>query len=199
MLTGAKLCGSNPDPTHKRADLDYYATNPEAVEKLLIACSFKADSILEPCVGGGNISRVIESFYPSADLDNVDLVDRGFSNTIVGDYLEMPFNRQYDLIITNPPYYLATEFIIKSLSLINQKGHVAMFLKINFLEGKKRKELFDLYPPKYIYVFRNRMATWHNGNEVNPATGKKWMTTFCHAWFVWEEGFHGDPSIKWLD
>lgn len=81
---------------------------------------------------------------------------------------------------------------------ILNNGQMAMFLKIQFLEGQKRKELFEKYPPKYIYVFRNRMAIWNNGLEKDPKTGKKWATTMCHAWFIWEKGSKSEPIIRWL-
>jgi hypothetical protein len=77
-------------------------------------------------------------------------------------------------------------------------GQLIMFLKIQFLEGAKRKELFEKYPPKYIYVFRNRMATWNNGEPLDP-NGKRWATTMCHAWFVWEKGSTTEPIVRWLD
>lgn len=83
-------------------------------------------------------------------------------------------------------------------ALLTDDGQMAMFLKIQFLEGAKRKEFFEKYPPKYIYVFRNRMATWNNGNEVDPNTGKRWATTMCHAWFIWEKGSKTEPIIRWL-
>ena len=101
-------------------------------------------------------------------------------------------------IITNPPYSLAKEFVEKGMELLEDDGQMAMFLKIQFLEGAKRKELFDKYPPKYIYVFRNRMATWNSGLEKDPKTGKRWATTMCHAWFVWEKGSTSEPVVRWL-
>ena len=78
------------------------------------------------------------------------------------------------------------------------KGQLIMFLKIQFLEGAKRKAMFEKYPPKYIYVFRNRMATWNNGEPLDP-NGKRWATTMCHAWFVWEKGSTTEPIVRWLD
>ena len=84
------------------------------------------------------------------------------------------------------------------MELLTDNGQMAMFLKIQFLEGQKRKELFEKYPPKYIYVFRNRMATWNNGLEKDPKTGKRWATTMCHAWFIWEKGSKSEPIIRWL-
>ena len=82
--------------------------------------------------------------------------------------------------------------------MLNDDGQIAMFLKIQFLEGKKREEFYKKYPPKYIYVFRSRMATWNNGSPVDPKTGKRWATTMCHAWFIWEKDSKTEPIIRWL-
>ena len=30
------------------------------------------------------------------------------------------------------------------------------------------------------------MATWNNGNSTDE-NGKRWATTMCHAWFIWEK------------
>lgn len=91
------------------------------------------------------------------------------------------------------------EFAKKGIELLEEDGVMALFLKLQFLEGSKRKSFFEKYPPKYIYVFRNRMATWKNGSSINPETNKKWAETICFAWFIWEKGFKGEPVIRWLD
>ena len=204
-LQGAKLAGGNPKD--ERVEYDFYATDPKAVEKLLLKYSINGNKILEPCVGNGNIADTIKKFYTNVtDVTGVDIVDRGYPNTIVHDYLTWETDEKFDCIITNPPYSLAGEFVEKSMELLNEgydeeglpKGQLIMFLKIQFLEGAKRKELFEKYPPKYIYVFRNRMATWNNGEPLDP-NGKRWATTMCHAWFVWEKGSTTEPIIRWLD
>ena len=197
MLSGAKITGGNPK--NNRVENDYYATNPKAVTMLLNKYDFYANTILEPCVGGGHIVKAINDFYNNTkEFVCLDLVDRGYPNTIVQDFLTWKTDKKFEGIITNPPFSLAQEFIEKGMELLTDNGQMAMFLKIQFLESAKRKEFFEKYPPKYIYVFRDRMATWNNGNEVDPSTGKKWATTFCHAWFVWEKGSKTEPIIRWL-
>ena len=57
----------------------------------------------------------------------------------------------YD-ILTNPPYKYAQEFVEHALALLKVGGYCVMLLKIQFLEGKARRKLFDKYPPKYVYV-----------------------------------------------
>ena len=197
VLAGGKLAGGNPE--NGRVENDYYATNPKAVEMLLMKYPFHAATILEPCVGGGHIANAINNFFTNKRvITGLDLVDRGYPNTIVQNFLTWETDRKFEGIITNPPFSLAQEFIKKGMELLTDDGQMAMFLKIQFLEGAKRKEFFEKYPPKYIYVFRNRMATWNNGNEVDPNTGKRWATTMCHAWFIWEKGSSTEPIIRWL-
>ena len=197
VLAGAKLAGGNPE--NGRVEDDYYATNPEAVKMLLTKYTFDAHTILEPCIGGGHIANAINDFYTTKrEITGMDLVDRGYPGTIVADFLTYKTDKKYEGIITNPPYSLAKDFVENGMELLEVDGQMAMFLKIQFLEGAKRKELFDKYPPKYIYVFRNRMATWNSGLEKDPKTGKRWATTMCHAWFVWEKGSTSEPVVRWL-
>lgn len=198
MITGANIAGGNP--TNGRVKDDFYATNPRAVQMLLDTVSFPSRGrYLEPCVGQGHIANVIKQNYPESKLVAIDLIDRGYPGTFVCDYLGWETDDVFDAIITNPPFSLATEFIEKSMSLLIPGGLCAVFMKIQFLEGEKRKKLFDVYPPHWIYVFRKRMDVFANGEEINPRTGKKWATTFCFAWFVWEKGYTGEPIIRWLD
>ncbi len=194
-MQGAKLVGGNP--ANGRTANDYYATNPEAVKMLISAHDFKGKHILEPCVGAGHIANVLTDEY-NGEITAIDIVDRGYPNTIVTDFLKWKSNKLYDTIITNPPYSLANDFIYRCMELLEPDGQLAMFLKIQFLEGEKRKQLFKLYPPKYIYVFRKRMCVFSNGIELDPSTGKRWATTLCNAWYVWEKGNKSEPIIRWL-
>ena len=195
VLSGGKLAGGNPK--NKRVENDFYATDPLAVEMLMDKYEFNQGSFLEPCVGNGNISGVIKERFLTSPITGIDIVDRGYPNTIVGDFLTYVTNEKYDNIITNPPFSLAMEFVEKGMELLKPNGKMAMFLKIQFLESEKRVALFEKYPPKYIYVFSKRMATWNSGEQFDDK-GKRWATTMCHAWFVWEEGFKGEPVVRWL-
>ena len=124
-----------------------------------------------------------------------DLIDRGYGIGDI-DFLTYNFDDKVDWIVTNPPYSLAKEFIDKSLSITN-KG-VAMFLKIQFLEGQARRDWFKETPLKYVYVFSKRQDPLRDGQALNPKTGKKWGSTMCFAWFIWEHNYDGEPIVRWI-
>ena len=72
-----------------------------------------------------------------------------------------------------------------------------MFLKIQFLEGKARRELFRSHPPKVVYVSSSRLLCAPNG-DFEHAT-KSGGSAVAYAWFVWEKGFKGDTIVKWIN
>ena len=185
--------GASNHSESERAELDYYATDPEAVEKLLEHEEF-CHYIIEPACGGGHISEVL--LKHGYDVLSMDIVNRGYEKQFKTniDFLETTSEPKNDAdIITNPPYNKAKEFVEHALDISMESVKVAMFLKLTFLEGGKRKKLFEKYPPKTIYVFRNRIDCWKNG--IKPEKASK---AVCYAWFVWVKGFKGSPQIKWI-
>lgn len=95
-------------------------------------------------------------------------------------------------IITNPPYKYATEFIFKALDLIPEGRKVFMFLKLQFLESKSRKALFDTEQLKTVYVSRSRIQCGKNGEFTGSSA-------VAYAWYEFEKGYKGNPTIKWIN
>ena len=187
-LSGTSLSGTSV--SRSRVADDYYATPPESTKALLEVEKFEGN-ILEPCCGEGHISDVLkESGY---EVISNDMVDRGYGE-FNEDYLKTDKLKATN-VITNPPFKYAKEFIEKSLQ--DTTGKVAMFCKIQLLEGVSRRDLFDNTPLKTVYVFTKRQNPLRNGSPVDE-NGKKWASTMCFAWFVWEHGYEGSPEIKWI-
>ena len=137
-----KTIGASNHCEHERADKDYYATEPAATDWLCRIERFDGP-ILEPSCGEGHISRqLIRAGY---EVVSRDLADRGFGE--VADFLAPENTRWEGDIVTNPPYAFAQEFVEKALAIIPEGRKVAMFLKLTFLEGKRRAVLFENYPP----------------------------------------------------
>lgn len=194
-LSGTTLAGG--EGARERVENDFYATSEESIKGLFDNFLFiNKDSVLEPCVGQGHIARELEKRFGSVMA--VDIVDRGYPNTIVGDFLSMDFgDTQFDAVITNPPFERALEFVQKSLQVTKRGGYVAMFLKITFLEGVKRKAFFEKYPPSDILVFSSRQNPLRNGEAVDE-NGKPWRSTVCYAWFIWHKGYNQHPRVGWI-
>lgn len=171
-----------------RAEKDYYATDPVAVIKLLEMERF--DKYVWECAcGEGHISKVLEQ--QGHIVKSTDIVDRGFGK--VKDFLFFNDDKFKGDIITNPPYAYAQEFVEKALEVIPEGNKVAMLLRIQFLEGKRRKKLFETHPPKTVYVFSERITCAKNGEFENTGSSAQ---AFC--WFVWVKGYEGDTVIKWI-
>ena len=141
--------GASNHTSAERETNDYYATDPRALEMLLELESFSKD-VWECACGGGHLVDVLKAHGHNVKAS--DIVDHGYEGTEIIDFLKVTkedikgdFSRD---IVTNPPYKYAKEFVEKALELTPDSGKVAMFLKLTFLEGKARRELFEKYPPK---------------------------------------------------
>ena len=196
-LKGYAIAGQSM--SRERVKDDFYATPEHATRELLNRVRLYG-SILEPAAGQGHISKVLHEYYPNSEIVSTDLVQREdkFNVGIQGgiDFLTYEYGRNFDNIITNPPFSLAEDFVRKAYSMVN--GKVIMFAKIQFLESEKRKKLFEEYPLSSVYVFSNRVNPMRNGSPVDEK-GKKWASTMCFAWFVWDKMFcHHEPIVRWI-
>lgn len=167
---------------------DFYATEPKDVEKLLEKEKFDSN-IWDCCCGKGHISEVLKNH--NYNVYSTDLIDRGYCDDTM-DFLKCIDNVNCD-IITNPPYSLALEIIQKALDITSNGNKIAMLLKIQFLESAKRKKFFDLFPPKYVYVFSERINCAKNGEFE-----KYKSSAICYAWYIWIKGEYNEPIIRWI-
>ena len=188
--TFATLAASNHSEG-ERQEHDYYATEPHAVELLLAEEQF-SPVIWECACGEGHLSKVLES--RGYRVISTDLIYRGYGDLESLDFLKYTLDGFDGDIITNPPYRYALEFIQRALESVKPGRKVAMFLKLQFLEGKERKHFFLENPPKVVYVSSSRLKC-----AINGEFEKVKSSAVAYAWFVWVKGFHGDPIIRWIN
>ena len=184
------LAESSPN----RAKNDFYSTPRIATEELLKMLKkhniVLSKTIIEPGVGNGGIANVL--------LDNdykvigYDIIDRGFPETILKDFREIERPNIPISIIANFPFSDILEMTYKSLSLLNNGEYLISFARIQFLEGIKRRELFDRFPPRFVFVFSKRIRCFNEDKHTDEASA------ICFAWFVWEKGYTGLPTIDWI-
>lgn len=161
----------------QRKKSDFYETPYSITEQLLERETFNG-TILEPACGNGAILNLIDAV--GYDIEK--------------DFLKE--TKQYDNIITNPPYSLSFEFITKAKQVAHKK--IAFLLPLSYLHGKKR---FDniwtdkKFPLARIYVFTRYPML---GDKLRE-DGKYRTGMMVYAWYIWEKSYKEKPIINWID
>jgi uncharacterized protein YozE (UPF0346 family) len=167
----------------KRKKSDYYAT-PFTITKQLLEREKLFGSILEPAAGeDGAIVKVLKEFNYSCIYYDKET-----------DFLKE--TRQFDTIITNPPFSIAMEFILKAKQVATKK--IFFLLPLSYLHGKKRFDLIysdTLFPLKKIYIFTRYPML---GDKLRE-DGKYRTGMMVYAWYLWEKEYVGKCEINWLD
>lgn len=184
--------GASNHSDKEREENDFYSTDPNTLKIFLNALYRDGldlhKNIWECACGQGHLSKLLEEL--GFNVYSSDLIDRGYGEQ--KDFLKCNEAWCGD-ILTNPPYKYAKEFVEKALELINDDYYCCMLLKIQFLESKARRKLFDKNPPIYVYINSERQTCYINGDM-----SKKMSSASCYCWYVWKKGFNGEPTIRWI-
>lgn len=190
-MKSALMLGVNPNAERQKED--FYATEPKALH--LFIEKLKEDGLKinkkcwEPASGMRHLANVLlEKGY---EVKMTDIIKR-IEGVIEQDFLLQTETFDGD-ILTNPPFNLAEKFVEKGINLLKDGNKLFLFLKIQFLEGQKRKELFKKYTPKFVYCYSARQLCAKDG-EFEKYTA----TTQFYAWYIWEKGYKGDCVIRWI-
>jgi hypothetical protein len=190
-----RILGSSNHSESERVKDDFYSTPKIAVDKLFLELeklNIKLPkTIIEPSVGTGSIA------YPLCEkgygIMAFDIIDRGFPNTNVLDWLTVSRPDINELaIVANFPYNKIQEHTEHSLSLLKDGEYLIELAKIQFLEGKARRKMFKENPPKYVLVFSERIKCLANGKDSGGSSA------ICFCWYVFQKGFKGMPQVDWL-
>jgi hypothetical protein len=187
--THAVMAQRNPDD---RDAPDDFPTPPWAVRALLEHVigkdSVKDLSCLEPACGRGFMASVLSEYFLCVEA--FDIHDYGSND--IADYLSYPDeDRCYDWVITNPPFRLTEEFVLRSLAVA--RIGVAMLTRTSFIESKGRyKRLFKPFPPSAVAQFTERVPMVKGRLDGKASTA----TSYC--WIVWDRLAAGGTSLQWI-
>lgn len=169
---------------------ELYETPEDCTQGLLGVEQFHG-RVWEPAVGRNAIGRVLEA--AGLEVVKTDLHDWGLPGVAGGrDFLreEQPLAPN---VVTNPPFSLAERFVHHALDLGAAK--VALFLRLSFLEGGKRREsLFLKRPPVRVWVMSKRRTLWRADDPEAKETGG----ALAFAWFVWSRHNRQAPQVGWI-
>ena len=170
----------------KRNVADFYATPLDTVYALLDNYDGinENDVILESSAGNGNIIQALRNRGYKNRIDAIELRDTEKYNLIgladnveITNFLDLdPWHSRYNVIIGNPPYSLAQEFIDKSLELLAPGGRLIFLLRTNFLESQKRFTWWQDKIPDNLYVLHKRPSFTGKGTDATS-----------YSWFIWEK------------
>jgi len=162
--------------------IDFFPTPSWCVHRLLEVVDLPGGFWLEPAVGDGAIVRAVNEVRDDVCWTKVDIRPECDAD-LISDYTWCncpsldglgPSKGQFDVIITNPPFSQAIDFVQASLV---RSPIVAMLLRLNWLGSDKRSAfLRKTYPD--VYVLPQRPSFDGRGTDFTE-----------YAWFVWSN--HG--------
>lgn len=176
-----------------RPEADFYRTCPEAVMSLLAVETFDGP-IWEPACGDGAISEILQT----ADLEvySSDLYDYGYGDETNRDFLTSTAPEGVMNIITNPPFKLSAEFAQRGAEIVKKtRGKLALLNRLLWLEGVKRKRLFQETRLARVWVFSRRLPMMHRPGYK----GKRTTPMVAFAWYVWDYVQLGPTQVRWID
>jgi len=150
--------------------------------------AFKDLSCLEPACGAGHMAKVLTEYF--GEVRSADAYAYGYAD--VRDFLTYPYETNaVDWVITNPPFRLAEEFVLRALRVARQG--VAILARTVFLESVGRyRGIFQTMPPTKFAQFVERvpMVRGRLDGKATTATG--------YAWLVWEKNSTSVPRLMWV-
>ncbi len=183
---GGRAPGRHPD--------DFYAT-PTWVTDGILAHLPTAGAIVEPSCGDGAILGRLCAMLPrnGGGIHGIELDPERARQARMrcpsvdvneADYLEWakrPAVEDIGLIIGNPPFVYALEFVEASIALAAPtRGTVAMLLRLAFLESQERASFHKAHPAD-LYPLASRPSFTPDGKTDSAA----------YAWLVWGPGRGG--------
>lgn len=172
---------------------DDFPTPPWATRALLehvIAAEedLSRQSCLEPACGAGHMAKVLKEYF--GEVRCSDAYEYGYAP--VRDFLTYPYETNaVDWVITNPPFRLAEEFVLRSLQ-VARRG-VAILARTVFLESVGRYDrIFSRQPPTIFAQFVERVPM------VKGRLDAKASTATGYAWLLWEKSAADIPRLMWV-
>lgn len=157
-------------------------------------------TVWEPTANRGHMVTPLREYFGTVIGTDVHDYGAGFA---VHDFLLPVPARDFDLVITNPPFRLATAFVRRAMQVA--RLGCAVLVRGTWMETVERYELFGEHPPALVAQFAERVAMV-KGRLLDPSrlypdpeTGKlkRPSTATAYAWIVWHRGTT-ETRMRWI-
>jgi type I restriction-modification system DNA methylase subunit len=150
--------------------------------------TLSTQTCLEPACGAGHMAMVLKEYFRNVQAS--DAFEYGYGTR--RDFLAHPFEtNSIDWVITNPPFRLGEEFVLKALTIARQG--VAVLARTVFLESVGRYErIFQENPPTKFAQFAERVPMVKGRLDIKASTATG------YAWLVWEKTGSKIPRLMWV-
>ena len=174
---------------------------PPAATQALIRAELLPHAIWEPAAGQGAIANVLRDAGHHVITSDIVQYD-GFELDFVQDFLTVRKDetlcRSYEglgyvttMIVTNPPFKIAQAFVEHALTLV---PHVAMFLRLLYLESETRAPFFNRGQLKRVHVFSDRVPQMHRTDWAGPKASQ----AKAFGWFIFDRDHTGPTIVDWI-
>ena len=187
-----------------RHENDFYPTPPLATFILAEKMGDRLPQIIiEPCAGRGHISaelirsgRRVTSYDLNAYDDCLVPVIPGVDATTLGLHGHL-FG-----IVTNPPYHKNLPHVLTK-KFVTEYDFVAMFVRLTFLEGKRRKKLFTEHPPSDIIFLSDRVRFGTADERMSSPDYARMQDQIggmiAYMWIIWDKkAEHQNTKCEWV-
>lgn len=173
--------------------LDFFPTPPVATRAMVEDVLWKFFPnirkfvVWDPCSGEGHMSEVLLEYCGEVWCSDIHDYGKGAA---IGSFLKRPgladdavtwpaAKPRPDLICMNPPFNLATEFVLRALD--EAKRGVCIIIRSTWLEGEERyNTLFRRRRPTLIAQFVDRVAMVKDRWDPKARTATAYSVIFWH-------------------
>ncbi|MDK2597921.1 SAM-dependent methyltransferase [Pseudoalteromonas obscura] len=174
---------------------DYYVTPHWMIREFLEATELGSpncktvldlgERLLDPAAGG---CEKYEMSYPTVlnqfnfEVDAWDIREDSRAALTGVDFLKTEGKGSYDTVITNPPFKDSTEFVVKAMEHVRERGLIIMLQRLNWLGSVKRFQFWGTQPLHSVFVHHKRAG--FNPEKPND------KDSIEYAHFVFRKGYN---------
>ena len=180
----------------KRSKGDFYETPAWCIDEIVPYLSVEGEPIIvDAGAGTGAIAARLSEVNPRAEIIGFEKQPELTEKARARGLLNAEFHtanfltdslaviQPPDIVIMNPPFGFALQFVERALRLVRRGGTVCTLLRLNWLAGKCRRDFLKKHLPD-VHVLTRRPSFTGHGTDATE-----------YAWMVWSPESKGRINL----